>query len=112
VSSNLKDTFKNKVTDPWAGTRSALIILIFAVVALVLLTTLRSNQAFLNASQQTAKALATTTVIATPLSPEEAELLPPIVDTNLLVALSGLMLLLVLVVILREVAWFRKHSKN
>ena len=112
MSTSLKDELKKKVTDPWAGTRSALLILIFAVVALVLLTTLRSNQAFLHASQQTATVLATAAITATPLSPEEAELLPPIVDTNLLVALAGLMLLLVLVVMLREVAWFRKHSKK
>ena len=109
---NLKDDLKRKVEDPWAGTRSALLILIFAVIALVTLTTLRSNQAFLEASQQTATALATKTITPTPLSTEELASLPPVIDTNLLVALSGLILVLVLVVMLREVAWFRKHTRN
>ncbi len=112
MNSNLKDGLKKKVEDPWAGTRSALFILIFAVIALVLLTTLRSNQAFVEAGQQTATALATITVTPMPLSAEEIASLPPIIDTNLLVALAGLILLLVLVAILREIAWFRKHTKN
>lgn len=112
MSTSLKDDLKNKVADPWAGTWSALIILVFVVVALVVMTTLRSNQAFLNANQQTATALANTSITLTPLSAEEAELVPPIIDTNLLVVLAGLMLLLVLVVMLREVTWFRKHTKK
>lgn len=110
MSTNLKNNLKKKVSDPWAGTRSAIIILIFVVVALIALTTLRSNQAFFTAGQQTATALASYTISPTPLSPEEAELLPPIIDTNVLVILAGLILILVLVVILREIAWFRKHS--
>ena len=112
MSTSLKHDHKNKVADPWAGTWSALIILVFVVVALVIMTTLRSNQAFLNANQQTATALANTSITLTPLSAEEAELVPPIIDTNLLVVLAGLMLLLVLVVMLREVTWFRKHTKK
>jgi magnesium-transporting ATPase (P-type) len=112
VSTSLKDDLKKKVTDPWAGTWSAIIVLIFVVLALIVLTTLRSNQAFFTASQQTATALATTTITPTPLGAEEAELIPPIIDTNVLVVLAGLILVLVLVVMLREVAWFRKHGKN
>ena len=112
MSTSLKHDHKNKVADHWAGTWSALIILVFVVVALVIMTTLRSNQAFLNANQQTATALANTSITLTPLSAEEAELVPPIIDTNLLVVLAGLMLLLVLVVMLREVTWFRKHTKK
>ncbi len=112
MSLNLKDELKKKVEDPWAGTRSALLILIFAVIALVALTTLRSNQAFLEVGQQTATALATLTITPTPLSPEELESLPPIIDTNILVILAGLILLLILVVMLREVAWYRQRSKK
>ena len=112
MNSNLKDGLKKKVEDPWAGTRSALLILVIAVIALVALTTLKSNQAFLEASQQTATALATRTITPIPMNAEELAALPPVIDTNLLVALSGLILILVLVVILREVAWFRKHTKN
>jgi hypothetical protein len=111
VSLNLKNDLKKKVEDPWAGTRSALLILIFAVIALVALTTLRSNQAFLEVSQQTATALASKAITPTPINPEEITSLPPLVDTNVLVLLGGLMLILVLVVMLREVAWFRKHSQ-
>jgi ABC-type Fe3+-hydroxamate transport system substrate-binding protein len=111
VSLNLKDGLKKKVEDPWAGTRSALLILIFAVIALVTLTTLRSNQAFLEVSQQTATALGNRTITPTPLNPEEINSIPPVVDTNVLVLLGGLILILVLVVMLREVAWFRKHSQ-
>jgi uncharacterized membrane protein len=112
VSSSLKDIFKKRVNDPWVGTWSALLILIFVVIALVVLTTLRSNQAFLNASQQTATALAAITITPSPLSTEEAEFAPPIIDTNLLVILAGVILLVVLVVMLREVAWFHKHTKD
>ncbi|HSN94024.1 MAG TPA: hypothetical protein VLR89_03065 [Anaerolineaceae bacterium] len=112
MSTNLKDDLKKKVSDPWAGTWSALIILIFVVIALLVLTTLRSNQALLIASQQTATVLASTTKTPEPMSPENVEYIPPIIDTNLLVALAGLMLLLVLVVMLREVTWFRKKTKK
>ncbi len=112
MSLNLKDGLKKKVEDPWAGTRSALLILIFAVIALVALTTLRSNQAFLEVSQQTATALATRTITPTPISAEELASLPPVIDTNVLVLLAGLILILVLIVMLREVAWFRKHNKK
>lgn len=87
--------------DRWSGIFTTLIILVLIVIALILVVLrLPVN----NASPSLGATLTPIpTIVGAVVAP------PPIVDTTGIVVMGGLLVLLVLGIVLRELAWFRRQ---
>ena len=92
--------------DRWSGIFTTLLVL--AVIVIVLVIVVLSLPAA-NSAQPTA--VLTPTPISSGLATQAQEIIPPpMVDTTGVVVIGGLLVLLVLGVVLRELNWFRRQT--
>ncbi len=97
-----------KTNDRWSGIWYTLTILALVVIALVLV------MVFLPASQPAAvpptntPMLTGTPDVLTPTPVNGCQ--PPIVDTDGVVIIGGLLMLILILAVMREVSWFRRNG--
>jgi len=90
------------------GNLTAILILIAVVVALVIAFV--ASPSLPAPAEQTQTAAATQTVLGTPLPTQPVAITPPAVNIDKIIITGGILVLIVLIAILREILWYKKGS--
>ena len=91
------------------GHLTAIIILIFVVLALVFVVVLEPDLASTDQTTQIGTT-ATPSPLGTPLPTEVGAVAPPSVNIDKVIILGGFLVLIVLLAVLREVLWYKQKS--
>jgi len=91
------------------GHLTAVVILICVVIALVVAVVVEPE---FNAQDQAAQTtpLLTPNSMDTPLPPEVEAATPPAVNIDKVIIMVGILVLIVLLAVLREILWYKQHS--
>jgi hypothetical protein len=92
---------KGTTLDRWSGIFTTLLILMLIVIALMVVV--------IRLPIESASLSLGATLTLTPVTTDPLPLPPPIVDTTGIVVMGGLLMLLVLGIVLRELTWFRRQ---